>query len=284
MVRSKWRRKVLRIIVPVGVVYLILLFAVFFGQRRLLYFPNKVSLDLSLAMAKRSGFEAWNNSAGQFIGWKKLSATNGPRDRILITHGNAGSAIDRVDYAHSLNQVEDCDVYILEYPGYGPRPGAPMQSSLFDAADEAMALLEKEGPVYVVGESLGTGVAAYIAGTHPRAVTGLLLIAPYHNLGDVAQNHMPIFPARLMILDKFPSASYLQSFHGAVGVLLAGRDTVVPNKFGRKLFDAYSGPKKVWEIPLASHNDLPNVPVDWWRELVAFWKGRTGIGLKESAP
>jgi pimeloyl-ACP methyl ester carboxylesterase len=186
-----------------------------------------------------------------------------------------------VDYARSLNQVEVCDVYILEYPGYGPRPGMPSQQSLFDAAAEAMALLEKKGSVYLVGESLGTGVAAYLAGTHSNSVAGVLLIAPYHNLGDVAQNHMPIFPARLMILDRFPSASYLQTFHGPVAVLLAGRDTVVPNKFGRKLFDAYSGPKKVWEIPLATHNDLPNVPVDWWKELIAFWKSapssRTGI-------
>ena len=263
----------MRVVMLIAVPYLVLLAAVFFAQRRLLYFPEKLSLDSALAMADRAGFEAWRNASGQVIGWKHLSIADGPRARILITHGNAGSAIDRVDYARALNQAADCDVYILEYPGYGPRPGSPSQQSVFHAADEALDLLERDGPVYVIGESLGTGVAAYLAGAHPQAVAGLLLIAPYHNLGDVAQNHMPIFPARWMVLDKFPSADFLRNYHGPVAVLLAGHDTVIPRRFGRRLYEAYSGPKKLWEVPSAGHNDLPNQPAAWWKELLAFWKG-----------
>src|SRR5436190_9822657 len=141
----------------VAVPYLVLLAAVFLGQRQFLYFPGKVSLKLALVMANRSGLEPWYNGSEQVIGWKQLSKVNGPHAQILITHGNAGSAIDRVDYARSLNQALDCDVYILEYPGYGPRPGSPSQDSFFHAADEALRLLQKDGPVFVIGESLGTG-------------------------------------------------------------------------------------------------------------------------------
>src|SRR5262249_6104079 len=160
--------------------------------------------------------------AGDFIGWKKLSATNASHPRVLITHGNAGSALDRSDYADSLNQLEPCDIYILEYPGYGPRPGSPSQQSLFRAADDALRLLEKDGPVHVVGESLGTGVAAHLAGAYPKTVSALLLIAPYHNLADVAQSHMPILPAKYMLLDRFASAEYLRNYHGPLAILLAG--------------------------------------------------------------
>ena len=161
----------------------------------------------------------------------------------------------------------------MEYPGYGARAGSPSQQSLCEAADEAILLLAKDGPVYVIGESLGTGVAAYLAGAHPEAVAGLLLIAPYHNLGDVAQHQMPVFPAKWMLWDRFPSAENLRNYHGRVAVLLAGQDTVVPNKFGRRLYDSYAGPKKLWEVPEATHNDLPNRPEAWWRELLVFWKG-----------
>src|SRR5439155_5970675 len=108
----KWRRKALRVTMLVAAPYLLLLVAVFFAQRKLLYFPDKLPIKLALAMANRSGFEPWQNPAGQIIGWKRLSKTNGPHARILIMHGNAGSAIDRVDYARSLNQAMDCDVYI----------------------------------------------------------------------------------------------------------------------------------------------------------------------------
>jgi pimeloyl-ACP methyl ester carboxylesterase len=240
----------------------------------MLYFPSVLSPAEANAMAVRSGLEHWYDGHGQFIGWKQLSKSTGLHDRVLITHGNAGSALDRADYARRLHEVLDCDLYILEYPGYGSRPGAPSQESLFKAGDEAVASLEREGPLYVIGESLGTGLAAYLAGTHPKPVTGLLLVAPYNTLGDVAQAHMPIFPARWMLRDKFESSRYLREYQGRVAVLLAGQDEVVPNRSGRKLYDDYSGPKKVWEIPGASHNDLPNQSTEWWKELVAFWKAQ----------
>jgi pimeloyl-ACP methyl ester carboxylesterase len=177
-----------------------------------------------------------------------------------------------LDFAQGLQSVEPVDVYILEYPGFGPRPGSPSQRSLFQAAADAMDLLKKEGPVYLMGESLGTGVAAYIAGTYPELVRGVLLIAPYNNLSGVAQYHMPIFPVKWMLWDRFASETYLKNYHGPVGILLAGQDKVVPIRFGRKLYDGYQGPKRVWESPQAGHEDLLDHPENWWRELVEFWK------------
>jgi pimeloyl-ACP methyl ester carboxylesterase len=273
MFQSNWRRKALRVAMLIVGLYLVLVIGVSCCQRRLLYFPANVPLNSALAMAKRSGFEPWYNGAGQLIGWKQLSRTNFPHNRVLITHGNAGSAIDRVDYAASLHEAAVCDVYILEYPGYGPRPGSPSQQSLFQAADEAIGLLQKDGPVFVIGESLGTGVAAYLAGTHPQAVAGLLLIAPYDNLGNVAQAHMPIFPVKWILLDKFPSEDYLRSYHGPLAVVVGGRDTTVPPRFGRRLYEGYPGRKRLWEAALAGHNDLPYQPAEFWTEVVAFWKG-----------
>ncbi len=251
---------------------MLVLACVFFAQRRLLYFPAILSSVEADALAAKNGLEHWYDGGGQFIGWKQLSKAAGPHDRILIIHGNAGSALDRADYARSLREVVDCDVYILEYPGYGSRSGSPSQEALFKAGDEAVAALEKDGRFYVVGESLGTGLAAYLAGTHPKVVAALLLVAPYNNLGDVAQAHMPLFPAKWMLRDNFESSRYLRDYHGPLAVLLAGQDEVVPNRFGRKLYDDYSGPKKVWQVPGASHNDLPNQPKEWWKELAAFWK------------
>src|SRR2546421_459360 len=131
MVQSKMRRKVFRVLAVVGVIYLLAAVTVFFCQRRLLYFPNQLPLPLAVQIAKRSGLEPWTNAAGELIGWQKLSHTNAAHHRILITHGNAGSAIDRADYAAYINDAEPCDVYILEYPGYGPRAGSPSQESLF---------------------------------------------------------------------------------------------------------------------------------------------------------
>ena len=41
-----------------------------------------------------------------------------------------------------------------------------------------MQLLGTNRPVYLVGESFGSGVAAYLAGTRPDRVAGLMLLSP----------------------------------------------------------------------------------------------------------
>jgi len=260
---------VVRILV---LVYLGLLVLVFFGQRKFIYHPGKGSRQAFEKVAAAAGFSAWENDAGAYIGWKKLSHGAGEHLRVLIVHGNASSAIDRVDLAGGLNSIEPADVYILEYPGYGARPGSPSQHSFFQAADEAMGLLKKDGPICLVGESLGTGVACYIAGTFPQSIQGMLLIAPYNNLSAVGQYHMPLFPVKLLLRDRFTSDTYLGSYRGPIAVLVGGQDVVVPMRLGRRLYDGYQGPKRIWESPQAGHDDLLNRPQSWWRELVAFWK------------
>jgi uncharacterized protein len=272
MQRSKWGRRVIRWTKILSGLYLALLATIFLVQRHLLYHPDKRSYEESVKAAGSHGFQPWQNSSGQTIGWKQLNDVHGSHDRILIVHGNAGCALDRMDYAAGLQAIKPFDIYILEYPGYGMRPGTPSEETLYQSADEAISLLKKEGPICLIGESLGTGVATYLAGTFSQDIQSLLLIAPYNNMTDVAQHHMPIFPVKWMLRDKFPSATYLQNYHGPLGVLLAGRDEVVPSRFGRKLYESYTGPKKLWEAPQAGHNELQIQPPAWWKEVVTFWK------------
>jgi uncharacterized protein len=270
--KSRWGRIVVRWVKILAGLYVALLMVVFFCQRGMMYHPDRFSEEDSIKMAAGRGFVPWKNSAGAIIGWKLLAEGSLPHERVLIVHGNAGSALDRMDYAEGLRNAGAFDIYLLEYPGYGSRSGAASETSLYQAGDEAMGLLKAEGPVFLIGESLGTGVAAYLAGKFPGEIRGLLLIAPYNNMTDVAQHHTPIFPVRWLLRDKFPSAAYLEKYHGPVGVLLAGADEVVPNRFGRKLFDGYAGPKKLWLMPGVGHNDLQNQPPAWWQEAVNFWR------------
>jgi len=267
------RRRILRMIWVCLGLYVLAGIAVMLSQRGMLYHPSRAPGGMLLEMAKGDGFEPWVNSSGQRIGWKRLHGA-GPRGRALIFHGNAGHALDRADYAKALQQAMGFDVFILEYPGYGDRPGAPSQRTLCDAAEEAFQLLRGNGPVHLVGESLGTGVAAHLAGAHPESVGGLFLFTPFNNLVSVAQSHMPLFPVRWMLWDRFPSDEFLKNYHGPVAVMLAGNDEVVPNKFGRRLFDGYGGPKKLWEAPGAAHNDVHTQPPEFWKEVAAFWESR----------
>jgi hypothetical protein len=220
--------------------------------------------------------ERWKNPSGQTIGWKRMSLLRPAQGQVLITHGNAGCAIDRSDYALAIQQSAALHVFILEYPGFGDRPGSPSERSLFQAADEAFELLVTNGPVYLLGESLGTGVAAHLAGTYPTNVAGVLLITPYNRLADVAQYRMPIVPVRWLLRDRFPSEEYLRLYHGPVVMLVTTRDEVVPYKFGRRLYDGYAGPKLLQESNNSEHNTISDQGLEFWKQVVEFWqKDRT---------
>jgi pimeloyl-ACP methyl ester carboxylesterase len=281
MLKTKFGRVVGGVALGAVVIYLGLLTFVFVSQRKLIYHPTQGAMDAMEKAAESHGFKAWNTDQGKFMGWAHVGKSRRKHGRLLIVHGNAGCAIDRVDYADALTNVEPMDVYILEYPGYGARKGSPSQESLFAAAGEAVESIKDKGPLYIMGESLGTGVAAYLAGTYPDTVRGMLLIAPYNNLAAVGQAQMPWFPVGLMLWDRFPSETYLQKYHGPIAMLFAGRDVIVPNRFGHKLYDGYQGPKKFWENPDAGHNDLLSQPPEFWTNLTTFW--RTNVAMEAPA-
>lgn len=163
---------------------------------------------------------------------------------------------------------------MVEYPGYENRPGAPSELSLDSAADEAFQLLTTNRPIYLLGESLGTGVATYLAGKHSNEVAGVVLLAPYNHLSAVAQVHIRIIPVALILCDRFPSDEYLRTYHGPVAMLVAGRDWVVPERFGRRLFDSYNGPKRLWEFPDGNHGTVMFQPPEIWRQIIEFWKSK----------
>jgi len=240
-------------------------------QRRLLYFPRVEPPNLQDRVATTERLERWKNSSGENIGWKRVASGQLSQGEVLITHGNAGCALDRVEFVDALQSSAAFDVFVLEYPGYGDRPGAPSESAFFASAEKAFQALPKRAPVYLLGESLGTGVAAHLAGTHPSGVAGLLLFAPYNRLADVAQYHVRILPASWILRDRFESAADLEHYHGPVAIVVGEVDHVVPEKFGRRLYDSYSGPKRLWTIPKGSHETIHQQGAEFWNNVRAFW-------------
>lgn len=251
-------------------------------QRSLIYHPLRLDAAECEDLADVQGFEAWTNSDGQPIGYRSLPS---PDDRraplaLLIAHGNAGCALQRAEYAAPLRTAAPdraVAIYLLEYPGYGPRPGNPSQPAFLAAAADALTSIPAETPVIIVGESLGSGVAAATARSHPDRVAGLLLLTPFDSLVNVAGHHYPVLPVRWLLRDRYPSAEWLRSYRGPVAVIVAGRDTVVPPHFGRTLHDGYQGPKLLITADDAGHNDvLYLLPESAWRQALSFLLASSG--------
>ncbi len=260
------------------VVYAGLCLSAFLAQRRLMYFPDRSPEREALQRAARLGLLPWRDGDGHILGWRR-PRTEETRPRVLLMHGNAGDALGRVDYLPML-EAAGFEGMLLEYPGYGCRPGEPSETALLSDARTALSLLRAEGaPVFLMGESLGSGVAMQVAAADSPSVSGLLLVTPFARMTEVASWHYPIFPMGLILRDRWDSLAAARNYPGPVAILVAGRDEVVGAHQGHRLAEACPGPLRVWELPLAGHNDLPLHPGrPPWSEMFSFLRGKAGMG------
>ncbi len=254
-----------------GIAYGLVLVAGCAWQRKLLYYPTKQTDAEAARLAAQEGFVPWANPSGEIIGWK-IPASGSPTGSVMIVHGNAGCALNRDYIARPIHEAGSLDVYVLEYPGYGARAGAPGEASWLAATEEGFSLLPKDRPIYLVSESLGTGMAAYLAKTHPDQVAGMVMFVPYDSLPALAQSKMPVLLPYFFLRDRYQPAEWLKDYRGPVKMVLAGRDLVIPPKFGQRLYDSYAGPKLLQVIPDAAHSEVEKQSPEWWREVFAFWQ------------
>jgi pimeloyl-ACP methyl ester carboxylesterase len=270
-----WQRELVhplaRAVLALAALLVSLLVAALLLQRNLLYFPERFELGAALARSFRLGLAPWLDPSGGLRGWRRSPVAGpSPRARLLVLHGNAGSALDRIAYLPAL-QPRGVEVVLLEYPGYGARPGSPSQQALTAAAVEAIDALAAEGaPIWLLGESLGSGVAAAATAQRPTLVRGLLLVTPFAELTAVARHHYPFLPTWLL-LDRWAPLRDLAGWHGPAVLLLAGADEVVTRSEGERLFAALAGPKRLQVEDGAGHNGLDLSPgLAFWDQVVDF--------------
>ena len=275
--KSSLRRLVYRPALVGLVFYAVICVGCASWQRHQIFVPRHFTPEQVDAAAAKAGLERWHNAAGEAVGMKRLSPTQPAVGRILIVYGNASWTVGCAHYVNEIQKVAPYDVYLVEYPGYADRPGSPSQAAAFHAAGEAFELLETNQPVYVLGESLGTGVASYLAGTYTNKIAGLMLLSPYNRLTGVAQYHEPFLPAWLILVDRFPSEDYLRHYHGPVGIMVDGHDQEVPEKFGMRLYDGYAGPKQLWSFPEGWHIEIGEPHGQFWREVFDFWQTNVAV-------
>ncbi|VEP11469.1 conserved hypothetical protein [Hyella patelloides LEGE 07179] len=252
------------------VIYLSLTIALFFAQRKLLYFPTN-SLPTE-QLLQTEGLQDWQVENDDYRGFISTKSQENPKGTIIVFHGNAGTAYNRTYYSRALT-ARGYRVLLAEYPGYGNRKGKPSEAVFIADAREIVNSIDREygTPIYLLGESLGSGVVAATVADSTLPVEAIVLITPWDSLANLAQSIYWYFPVRWLLLDKFDSLNNLKSFKGKVAILIAEKDEVIPPKFGLNLYESVESKKKLWIFENAGHNSFPlNYQETWWQEVIDF--------------
>lgn len=261
--------KVMGTVLWIGAAFIALLAAIYLWQDRMLYFPARTTVE----QVTDSALRAWPSS--QDFRGLVAEPEGAVRGTSIVFHGNAGHAGHRAFYARALVPL-GWRVILAEYPGYGPRTGKLGEASLVSDAKETVELVHRQygEPLLVVGESLGSAVAAAAGAQHQGLVAGLLLVTPWDRLSQVGSHHYPWLPVKWLLRDQYDTLKTLTKFDRPVVVAIAEQDTIVPARLGTALYDGLEGPKLLVNITGSDHNDWPDrVDSAWWRTAVAFLLG-----------
>lgn len=189
-----------------------------------------------------------------------LKETGTPGCWIVVFHGNAGSACDRT-YFYDLLSGLNANLVLFEYPGYGGSRHKPGEKVIREKALALVSHIRKTPaghlPVYLLGESLGTGVATWVS-TQTK-ISGLVLISAYTAISKVARHHYPWLPVQSLLKHKFPADEWATRTD-TPAILFHGRqDDIIPIRFAREQVKRFKSEARLFEIENCGHNDMVTV-------------------------
>jgi len=236
--------------------YALIGLAAYFGQRRLMYFPDRArTLPVQAGLVGVEERVLNTPDGARLIAWYGKARPGAPT--ILYFHGNAGSLAARAPRIERF-MAQGWGVYMMTYRGYGGGTGSPTETA--NVADARLAygalLLEGVEPASIIlyGESLGSCIAVRIATERP--VGGVVLDAPYTSIVDVAALAYPFLPVRLLLADRYETTKYIAQMRAPLLILHGERDAVIPVAMGRELFRLANEPKRLATFAAGGHSDL----------------------------
>ncbi len=231
-------------------IYSVLALFLFIKQRDFIYFPSPVI---------EHSFEQVTFTNPQDNYSVTTTILNKGKSNAIIYFGGNAEAVDlnATDFSRTFPNKT---VYLVKYRGYSGTTGTATEQALFS---DALAVFDGISTQYqtisVIGRSLGSGVAVYLASQ--RAVKKLALITPFDSAQSVAQSVYPIFPMSFLLKDKYDSLSRVSEITAKVLFLIAENDQIIKRKHSERLINAFPVEQVHVEIiNNVGHNEISNVP------------------------
>ena len=224
--------------------------------------------SISVKNMKKLSFEVEENIFLDGV-YKKSSDENAP---LIIYFG--GNADDATRILLSVKNFDKFDIVAFNYRGFVKSDGKPSEKAIFNDALKIYDKFANNRQIIVIGRSLGTGVATFLASK--RDINGLILITPYDSILSIAQKTYPYLPVKLLSKYKFESIEHILDVNTPVGLIEVENDETIDKYHFDKLKDNVQNLVLHVELKDTTHGGVLHHP-DFEKSIKKILK-RFGIG------
>ncbi len=243
------KRILLGFAIAVAALYVFACGTLYIGQRELLYHPRPLLFEPDAQDI------AIPSDGVTLHGW----VVNPGKADALIFFGGNGESVER-DVEFFRANLPQYSVYLVPYRGYSSNPGEPSQANLFaDSLRVYDWVRARHARVSLMGRSLGTGVATWLASQRPTE--RLVLVTPYDSIAGIAADRFPLFPVAWFMQDPYESRRYAGAVRVPVLTVLAENDAIIPRAHSDALIARFPTRPTVVVAPHANHNNIHNSAV-----------------------
>jgi uncharacterized protein len=183
----------------------------------------------------------------------------------IVFHGNGGWLKTFYPFQQWLSSL-GITSYSFDYRGYGRSSGWPSEPGIYrdvDAVWQYVSGREQSDSQHmiVMGQSIGSGPAAYAASKYQARV--LLLLSGYTSIYDVARKRPVLgllaYLLKPLMFYDFPASAYVSTLQDTCLILAHGKeDNIIGYENSIALKEAYRGKGETTLVlyEQASHNDL----------------------------
>jgi hypothetical protein len=253
------KKMLLQILVIPFVFYIFTCGLLFFIQERLIFFPEKLSVDFKFPFDQK--FEEINiKTEDQKLLHGLLFTSDSSKGLIFYLHGNSGSLHSWGEAAKTYTDLNH-DVFMLDYRGFGKSEGSiSSQDQMYQDLQIAYDELKKryrEDQITILGYSIGTGLATRLASTNNPKL--LILQAPYYSLTDIMRRHYPIIPT-FILKYKFETNEYIKNCKMPIVVFHGNQDEVIYYNSSVKLKELIKNTDTLVTLYGQGHNGITDNP------------------------
>jgi len=241
------------------VIYILLFLSAHFFLERLILWPRKQSVEvtaLSMQEGRIENIELQTKDNTVLKGWF-VKNSNSKKSNLLIYFGANAEELSGV--ISKMSKLDKWSIALINYRGYGMSEGTAVETTLYRDSEEIYDYFANredvdKSNIVVMGRSIGTGVATYLA--EKRNTSAVILVSPFDSLVSVVQEKCPILPANLILSHKYDSIGRAPSIKQPLLIMVGSEDILIPTWHSKRLKEAWGGEVFYEELSGEGHNSI----------------------------